>query len=385
MANSRSRSSTAAIKKKKYRSKMTKQQKQILTIVVVTGFMLCLAMGLYLYFEVIMKSQPFLNENNGITGQFESYEPKQDQSTVGNYAASNEDLIKQNQMNVLMVGYDENRSNTDVIIVASIDKAKGTLSMLQIPRDTFVDVGTTGKINGVSAVGDKNLSPINRLIKVINQDFKLPIDYYMTVDLEGFKDIVDEIGGIPIDIPQRIEYDAASVLEKGPTVLNGRQAEWFVRYRRGYTEGDIGRAKMQRVFLAAAMQHCKNLGTTKIIGVLDELLQYCESDMTIAEIKEFIAWGMNIEMEDMRIFMVPGEAASYKSSFDGRNYSVWSVHLESTAKMLNEYFRPYQKDVSSIDLPLIELANTIDVYEDTDDSFSELISGVRPGGKNDED
>lgn len=368
---------------------MTKQQKKISILSVLMGVSLCVAMGLYIYFDVFLQSQPFLNNNNGMTDQFESYEPIEPidgTGGAGNYGngVQMEDPIKKNQMNVLLVGFDEGKSNTDVIIVASIDKEKGTLSMLQIPRDTFVDVGATGKINGVSALGDKNLSPINRLVKVINQDFKLPIDYYITVDLEGFKDIVDAIGGIPIDIPQRIVYDNTSILEKGHTVLSGKQAEWFVRYRKGYSEGDIGRAKMQRVFLAAAMQHVKDLGMTKIIGALDELLEYCESDMTVGEIKEFIAWGVNIKMEDMRIFMVPGEAAWYKSTSDGRNYSVWSVHLDSTAEMLNTYFRPYQKDVSAENLRLIELANTIDSYEDTDDSFSDLISGMKPGQKKDD-
>lgn len=383
MSNSTPRkTTTTTTQKKKRRRKMTSQQKKISVLTIIIGFTLCLVMGVYLYNEIYLNKTPFLKESP--TSKFESYEPEELSSGAVTYAAPSNisDPIKQNQMNVLMVGFDEKKTNTDVIIVASIDKAQGTLSLLQIPRDTYVGVGTTGKINGVTVVGDKNLSPINRLIKVINQQFKLPIDYYMTVDLEGFKDIVDAIKGIPINIPQRIVYDSASILEPGYTVLNGKQAEWFVRYRKGYNEGDIGRAKMQRVFLAAAMQRCKDLGTFTIIGALDELLEYCETDMTIGEIKEFIAWGMNIKMEDMRIFMVPGEATYKRSEVDNRDYSVWSVHLDSTALMLNEYFRPYQKDVAPENLELKELANTIDSYENTDDSFSELISGATPGKKN---
>lgn len=294
--------------------------------------------------------------------------------------------LKAHQINILVMGLDENKTNTDVILVASIDLSDSedtrSISLLQIPRDTFVGEeyagSVTGKINGVYSVGNKELTPVNRVIEVISKNFAIPIDHYITCDLEGFKDIVDALGGIPMNVPQQITYDASRILYPGEQVLTGEQSEWFVRYRHGYYEGDIGREKWQRLFMAAFLSRVKDIGMTDMYDLLPELTTYCTSDMTVDEFKDLIYIGTNMELEDVSIYMVPGEATT------NNGYSVWSVHKEETAQMLNEHFRRYQGDVETYDLEMIELVNTIDVYENTEDNFQELLDGETPGQKNED-
>lgn len=297
------------------------------------------------------------------------------------------DYLKAHQINILVMGLDENKSNTDIILVASIDLSDSeetrSISLLQIPRDTFVGEeyagSVTGKINGVYSVGNQELTPVNRVIEVISKNFAIPIDHYITCDLDGFKDIVDALGGIPMNVPHQITYDASRIIYPGEQVLSGEQSEWFVRYRKGYNEGDIGREKWQRLFMAAFLSRVKDIGMTEMYELLPELTTYCTSDMTVDEFKDLIYIGTNMELEDVSVYMVPGEAATYNG------YSVWSVHEDETAQMLNDHFRKYQGDVEVYDLEMIELAHTIDVYENTQDNFQELLNGETPGQKNEEE
>lgn len=296
------------------------------------------------------------------------------------------EFLKAHQINILVLGLDENKTNTDIILVASIDLSDSedtrSISILQIPRDTFVGEefagSVTGKVNGVYSVGNQKLTEVNRVIEVIWENFAIPIDHYITCDLDGFKDIVDALGGIPMNVPHQITYDASKVIYPGEQVLNGEQSEWFVRYRSGYYEGDIGREKWQRLFMASFLARVKEIGATDMNSLLPELTTYCTSDLTVQEFKDIIYIGTNLELEDVSIYMVPGEAAMYNG------YSVWSVHADETAEMLNTYFRKYQGDVEVYDLQMIELANTIDIYENTQDNFQELLNGETPGEKNEE-
>lgn len=311
---------------------------------------------------------------------------KDDDGNVIGEEERDQSFLKEHQINILIMGLDENKSNTDIILVASIDLSDSedtrSVSILQIPRDTFVGEeyagSVTGKINGVYTVGNQELTPVNRVIEVITKNFAIPIDHYITCDLDGFKDIVDALGGIPMNVPHKITYDASKIIYPGEQVLSGEQSEWFVRYRSGYSEGDIGREKWQRLFMAAFLSRVKDIGMTDMYDLLPELTTYCTSDMTVEEFKDIIYIGTNLELEDVSIYMVPGEAA-----YHGQ-YSVWSVHADETAQMLNDHFRKYQGDVEVYDLEMIELANTIDVYENTEDNFQELLNGETPGQKNEE-
>lgn len=332
-------------------------------------------------FEDTEKDGLYYNSNINATEQV-----LDDDGNVISEIERDPEYLKAHQINILVLGLDENKTNTDIILVASIDLSNSedtrSISLLQIPRDTFVGEefagSVTGKVNGVYSVGNQSLTEVNRVIEVIWENFAIPIDHYITCDLDGFKDIVDALGGVPMNVPHQITYDASKVIYPGEQVLNGEQSEWFVRYRSGYYEGDIGREKWQRLFMASFLARVKEIGATDMNSLLPELTTYCTSDLTVQEFKDIIYIGTNLELEDVSIYMVPGEAATYNG------YSVWSVHADETAEMLNKHFRKYQGDVEVYDLQMIELANTIDIYENTQDNFQELLNGETPGEKNDE-
>ena len=120
-------------------------------------------------------------------------------------------------------------------------------------RDTSVPSYTsnvTGKFNSVYENGNPEKSNIQRVVDTIQDNFGIPVDAYVTTHCYDIVDMVDLIGGIPITLDEQITYEADKIIPAGDTILNGQQAEWFVRYRHGFSEGDIGRVKIHGKFLS---------------------------------------------------------------------------------------------------------------------------------------
>ncbi len=270
------------------------------------------------------------------------------------------DQILEGQFTVLFLGLDEERTNTDVMMLALFDIAANNIHILQIPRDTFVPDYTSfegGKINSVYTNGDPDKSEVQRVVDCIEQVFAIPIDRYVTTGCNDIVDIVDLIGGIPIDMPYTIHYEPGKTIYAGEQTLTGQQAEWMVRFRRGYDEGDIGRMKAQRIFLAAAMEKVCDIGTVKLMQyaktIIDEELM--GSNLSLDEISKLSDFATTIGMDKISMYMLPGEGTYYypETPMEYDKYSVWSVHKSAALQMLNTYFRPYFDPL--VDLPVEEL------------------------------
>ena len=303
------------------------------------------------------------------------------------------------QYTVLFLGFDVDSNNSDVNWLFQFDIAGGKLNVLQIPRDTFMPTYTnssTGKFNSIYQLGDQNINSIQRVVNAIQDNFGIPVDAYVTTHCYDIVDMVDLVGGIPITLDQQITYEADKIIPAGYSVLNGTQAEWFVRYRSGFAEGDIGRVKNQRKFLAAAMEKMLHIysdeGKTKFYGYLKEIYEneYILTDLSLENISMLADFASTLSLESVQVNMVPGEGAWY---YPGGVYSetnaqsVWSVHKQATIDMLNEYYRPYQNDMTIEDSAIIELVtNYVTTNNDnTSDTLQELQDGAKPGqNKNEE-
>jgi len=259
------------------------------------------------------------------------------------------------QYTILFMGFDETGANSDVNWLFQFDILNGTLNVLQIPRDTFMPDYTSAagrKFNSIYALGNKEKSPIQRVVDAIYDSFGIPVDSYVTMQCSDIVKIVDLVGGIPMKLDQSIMYEGDKIIPKGDIILNGQQAEWFVRYRRTFNEGDIGRVKNQRKFLAAAMQKMldisKNEGTFKVFGYMKEIYnnQYILTNISIGELSMLTELGSTLEMENVNVFLLPGEGYNYYPPEHTQYQSVWSVHKNEALRMINEHFRPYQVDLS---------------------------------------
>ena len=353
---------TKAKKKKKKFKKMTVPEIVILVVITV----LLLAFVYMLIKPALRRTQPLGNLEGVLEKDYSSYELKDENNADDGLDI---DQLIEGQLTVLCLGFDEEGLNTDVMMLFLFDIKNHSINVLQIPRDSFVNIGQTGKINGVYSVGDPDLTPINRVVSVVRETFAIPIDRYITINCNDIPPVVDLIGGIPIDIPERIVYEADKILEPGQQVLNGQQSEWFVRFRHDYAEGDIGRVKAQRIFLAAAMNKMKDMGAS-LITMLPQLSEYINSDLTSGELSSLADFATNVEMDDVSVYMVPGEGATYNG------YSVWSIHKDAASELMNTYFRPYQKDINS--LPVYELSNTSTWYDNENANLNDIFEGDIP-------
>ena len=293
------------------------------------------------------------------------------------------------QYSVLFLGFDEDGINTDVNWIFQFDIAAAKINVLQIPRDTFMPsyADFTGKFNSIYGSGNPDVKPVQRVVNAVQENFGIPIDAYVTTHCYDIVSMVDLVGGIPITLDEGIMYEADKIIPAGESVLSGQQAEWFVRYRHGFAEGDIGRVKNQRKFLAAAMEKLLNIyadeGRMKFYGYLKEIYEneYIHTDLSLEEISMIADFASSISLENVQVNMVPGEGANYYPSAGSDAQSVWSVHKQATIDMLNEYFRPYQYDMLPEESALVEyvtdyLATNND---NTSDTLQELQDGVKPG------
>lgn len=158
--------------------------------------------------------------------------------------------------NIMVLGIDERPKDddpgrSDTIFVVMFDTQKKTVSLLSIPRDTRVRIPGNGfdKINHAFSYGSRQLTQ-----ETVEEFLGIRIDNYVQVDFNGFKGVVDAIGGVDIDVEEDMYYyddwdDFLIDIKKGPQHLDGEKAIQYVRYRD--EEGDIGRIKRQQHFLMA--------------------------------------------------------------------------------------------------------------------------------------
>ncbi|MCQ2416947.1 MAG: LCP family protein [Oscillospiraceae bacterium] len=332
--------------------------------------------------------KPFIATDGELESKDYSMEPKSEIDGVVDGMINDGldlDQIQEGQFAVLFLGTDESRSNTDVMMLAMFDIRGNQIHILQIPRDTFVPGYTAFeayKINSVYTMGDQTKAPVQRVVDCIENIYKIPIDRYITTSCTDIVEIVDLIGGIPIDMPYKITYEADKIIEAGKQTLNGQQAEWMVRFRHDYSEGDIGRMKAQRIFMAAAMERVCDIGTIELMTYVDKIVdkKLIGSNLTVDEISKLSDFATSIGMDRISMHMLPGEGYNYEPpmpSSDIKVYSVWSMHKRAVINLLNTYFRPYFEEEPELAIPeLVTEGNYLStLYDDDVIDFQQIDDG----------
>lgn len=179
-------------------------------------------------------------------------------------------IFKDNKsVNILLLGVDErpgDKGRSDTIILLSINPNTDSMIMLSIPRDTYVNIPGRGmdKINHAYAFGDVDLA-----VQTFEEAFNLPVHYYVRVNMEGFKEGVDALGGVTIQNDQEFSQ-GGNQFSKGTIHLNGTQALDYVRMRKNDPRGDLGRNDRQRKVITAAIDEFASFSSiTKVGNILD--------------------------------------------------------------------------------------------------------------------
>ena len=180
------------------------------------------------------------------------------------------------------------------------------------------------------------------------------------------------IGGVEINVQESFTLEGVTI-RPGVQPLNGTQAEKFVRERHS-RGGDIGRINAQREFLSALVKKFKNLSMGQISALAPTLMNEVTTDLTVNDVLTLAPQVLKLDTSNMAFHMVPGEGAY------ANNLSVWGVHKQVLADLLNEYFRPFSDPVPAEELNILEIANTTDYYDDNDTTVGDLIGGGTSSG-----
>lgn len=174
---------------------------------------------------------------------------------------------------------------SDSMMLARIDPKQKKATLLSIPRDSKVQIGSHGvnKINAAHAFGGPALA-----VETVSKLFGVPISHYAEINFDGFIQVINALGGIEVDVPIEIDdWRAGGHVAAGRQVLDGDRALIFARSRHSYDDygdGDIYRSANQRVVLSAVAQKLLSSDALTIAGTIQAISECVLTDMSLDQI-----------------------------------------------------------------------------------------------------
>ena len=250
-------------------------------------------------------------------------------------------------INVLMMGLDRDGTRTDVLILAQLNMVDKKINMLQIPRDTYMPNNGRGdkKIN--SAYGkDKEKTTIKEVSDLLG----VQIDRYITVDIRGFRDLIDTIGGVDFYVPQNMDYDDPTQdlhihLKEGQQHLDGDKAEQLVRFR-SYPDGDLGRMRVQSDFIQATIDEIFQVANVgKIDDMVEDFSKIVKTDFSFNEMLTYAPYVLSIERDKINTHQLVNEPRYIN------NISYVVPDYDANAEIIETHFTPsVVEEVSVLDI-----------------------------------
>lgn len=227
-----------------------------------------------------------------------------------------EAFSEKDTLTLLILGVDANysgyhgkasfeNSRSDVMIVARFDFKNNRVFAISIPRDTYVEIPgrrRRSKVNGANAIGGADLA--RRTVEGI---INAPIDHVVALNFLGFAQIVDQMGGVYVDVDKSMNYDDNAGrlhihLKEGKQWLNGDQAMGFVRYR--HTDSDFYRAMRHQRFMLAVQEQMKRQSA----GSLLEIARVVDANVTGLRPEQFaslVLWAKKLKPGSVKACTLP--------------------------------------------------------------------------------
>lgn len=219
------------------------------------------------------------------------------------------DEVEDHKKIILVLGGDNRKGEpgrTDTILLVFLDSKQKTVNILNIPRDTYVNIvgkGFKTKINHAFAYGGVKMAK-----DTVEEFLDIQVDHYVDTDFDGFASLIDALGGITIDVEKRMYYPAENIdLQKGVQKLDGEQALAYVRYRSDGL-GDLGRVERQQKFLPILADRVMSLSTLwkipKLVGIFRENV---DTDLSLKEMLSLANAFKSFDVSQIKTSMLPGE------------------------------------------------------------------------------
>lgn len=249
--------------------------------------------------------------------------------------------LKNSRFTILLVGMDKrpeetSLGNTDSLLIASIDQTNERMTFLSIPRDTQVDLPGVGiqKINAIARL-QKGFPAIEKYIESM---IGFPIDGYVAANFNGFKNIIDSLGGITITVEKNMHYDTGDSqdryidLKKGTQRLNGSQALQYARFRNDEL-GDISRTVRQQTVVKAIFSEATELkNLPKIPFVIPKVYEAVQTDLSIGQL-----WSLASLLNKTQSYQTVSQTLPGRFAME-KGISYWKINSNQVQKVVSLLF-----------------------------------------------
>ena len=280
--------------------------------------------------------------------------------------------VNQNPINFLVLIKEASGENTDTIIIANYEPSTKQISLLTVPRDTKPSNKANYKINSDFYLGLKKFERSDELsltekkhkaaeytAQAISNLTKIPIDYYIYLEISTIKEIVNKLDGVYFDVPADLKYtdptqDLYIDLKKGYQLLDGDKTEQFLRFRKSnsrastewkkyYDGSDLKRTEMQIKFLNELIQQKANLlELPKLIPIIKYTFENVITNTSLSDTLSLFSAFTQASRPSMNTFKLYG----LDRRIDDAAYFIYIDKIEDTKtrerfnsqEIINKYF-----------------------------------------------
>ncbi|PFM63868.1 LytR family transcriptional regulator [Bacillus cereus] len=236
-----------------------------------------------------------------------------------------EKISNSEPVSILLLGADErgeDKGRSDSLMVITLNPTNNSMKTVSIPRDTYTEIvgkGKSDKINHAYAFGGVDMS-----VATVEKFLNVPINYYIEVNMEGFKDIVDAVGGVDVNNDLEFTQDGHH-FAKGNIHLTGNEALAFTRMRKEDPRGDFGRQMRQRQVMQAVIKKGASFSSLASYGdVLTAIQKNVKTNLTQDQMFDMQKNYKNC-LQNSEDIQIPGDG--HKAA-DG----IWYYYVPDAAK-----------------------------------------------------
>ena len=298
----------------------------------ILGFVLVILLGATLLFRDSLHQINRTPKETNLLSVFSAISLGSSADRIG---GSGSDLL-----NILLIGQDaregEDQARSDSMILCTYNKATRELTMTSFLRDLYVPIPGHGsnRINAAYAFGGTSL-----LKKTIDQNFQVTIDGCVEVDFTHFSDIIDQLGGVEIELRQDeaqvINQQTGSDLTEGTHKLDGFQALTYSRIRSLDMDGDVSRTNRQRKLMNAVVESLRSVSIQDMTPLIGKILPMLTTDLSRGQLFLY-ALEVLPHLSDIQIHSqkIPADGTFTDKTIDGM--SVLVADMDAQRKYLRD-------------------------------------------------
>lgn len=228
-----------------------------------------------------------------------------------NKKVKKEDIVSTKKItepfSILLMGVDSEKdgldssaaANGDALILVTFNPSTSNITMLSIPRDSYVPIAC---FNGQyeNKITHAAWNGTDCMIKTIENFLEVPIDYYVKINFKGVVGLVNALGGITVDVPQKLctgnsDRGQMVCVNQGLQKLNGEQALVLARNRHQLAGGDLDREQNQQLVIKGILNELKNIRSIdQITGILNSISKNIDTNFTTDQILSFYNIGKEL-------------------------------------------------------------------------------------------